>query len=216
MTTRLYLIRHGETALSAEDRFSGASDVDLSDAGRRQADRLARRLAGERIATVYCSPLRRTVETATIVARPHDLLPIPCAELREIDYGHWETLHRAEIKARFGAEYAAWEDDPLAFAPQGAETGLAVLARALPVLRRIVREHDGQRVVVVAHKSTNRLLISSLLGQDPRYYRDRLDQSPACLNIIDFRDLIRARLVLLNDISHYADEPVYNVGQESG
>jgi probable phosphoglycerate mutase len=75
------------------------------------------------------------------------------------------------------------------------------------VIRRIVLEHRGQNVVVVSHKATLRLLISSLLGFDARGYRDRLDQSPACLNVLDFKDPLRARLMLFNDVSHYTDQP---------
>ncbi|HKA88148.1 MAG TPA: histidine phosphatase family protein, partial [Haliangiales bacterium] len=71
--TRLLLVRHGETQLTAEDRFSGAVGVDLSDAGRRQVEQLAARLAGQTICAVYASPLSRTLETARILAAPHDL-----------------------------------------------------------------------------------------------------------------------------------------------
>ena len=66
-----------------------------------------------------------------------------------------------------------------------------MIARALPVLRKVVLEHRGQNVIVVSHKATLRLLISSLLGFDARGYRDRLDQLPACLNVIDFKDPVR-------------------------
>ena len=123
--------------------------------------------------------------------------------LREIGHGHWEGLTRAEVETRFAAEYAAWEEDPFTFAPEGGESGFAVLARALPVVREIVTAHAGQRVLVVSHKATIRLLLSSLLGFDARGYRDRLDQAPACLNVLDFRDPVRARLMLFNDTSHY-------------
>jgi len=75
MTTRIYLIRHGETTLSAEDRFSGGTDVDLSDAGRWQATCLAKRLADDNITAFYCSPMRRTIETATIVSAPYRMIP---------------------------------------------------------------------------------------------------------------------------------------------
>ena len=81
------------------------------------------------------------------------------------------------------------------------------MARAPPVIREIVRAHNGENVVVVSHKATIRLIISSLLGFDARGYRDRLDQSPACLNVLGFKDSVRARLMLFNDISHYADQP---------
>jgi probable phosphoglycerate mutase len=62
-------------------------------------------------------------------------------------------------------------------------------------------------VIAVSHKATLRLLISSLLGFDARGYRERLDQAPACLNVVDFRDLVHARLMLFNDTSHYDEQP---------
>src|SRR5204863_6932869 len=97
--------------------------------------------------------------------------------------------------------------DPFTFAPRGGESGAAVLARALAALREILDRHAGQHVLVVSHKATIRLVLSSLLGFDPRGYRDRLDQAPACLNVLDFRDPVRARLMLFNDTSHYAHQP---------
>ncbi len=207
MTTRLYLIRHGATALSVEDRFAGATDIDLSDEGRAQVEHLAWRLADDKIKAVYCSPLRRTVETASVIARPHSLTPILREGLREIHHGRWEGMRRVEVEVQFPDEYVEWEADPFTFAPEGGESGLNVLSRALPVIREIVLKHAGENVVVVSHKATIRLLISSLLGFDVRGYRDRLDQSPACLNVLDFKDPARARLMLFNDVSHYTDHP---------
>jgi probable phosphoglycerate mutase len=78
-------------------------------------------------------------------------------------------------------------EDPFTFAPQRGESGLSVL--------------------VVSHKATLRLVIRSLLGFDARGYRDRLGSAPASLNIMEFRDPVRARLVLFNDISHDAEQP---------
>ena len=207
MATRLFLVRHGATQLTAENRFSGAVGVDLSDEGRRQVRRLAERLADDTICAVYCSPLSRTAETAEILARPHELTPIRRDGLREISHGRWEGLTRDEVEELFEGEYASWEEDPFTFAPEGGESGLAVLARALPVIREIVLAHEGKNVLVVSHKATLRLLLSSLLGFDARGYRDRLDQSPACLNVLDFKDPVRARLMLFNDVSHYQDHP---------
>ncbi|MCE0523164.1 MAG: histidine phosphatase family protein [Methylacidiphilales bacterium] len=203
--TRVFLIRHGATILSAEDRFAGATDVPLSDEGRRQAARLAVRLRGEPIAAVYASPLGRTIETARILAEPHGLEVRQREGLREISHGHWEEMTREEVDKRYPEEAAEWEKDPYTFAPPGGESGLAVTARALPTLIELVRAHPGENILVVSHKATIRLLLSTLLGFDPRRYRDNLDQSPAALNIIDFKDLTRVRLTLFNDTSHYAD-----------
>jgi len=207
MTTRLYLVRHGATQLTAENRFSGAENVHLSEEGRDQVTHLASRLADDNLEAVYCSPLDRTRETAAILAAPHALTPVTRDGLREISHGHWEGMTREEVEMKFSEEYAAWESDPFTFAPEGGESGISVLARALPVIREIVVAHEGKNVLVVSHKATLRLLISSLLGFDARGYRDRLDQAPASLNILDFKDTVRARLMLFNDVSHYADQP---------
>lgn len=204
MTTRVFLVRHGATELSAEDRFAGETDVPLSKTGREQVERLAVRLTGEPMAAFYASPLSRTMETARILARPHRCDVIAREGLREISHGHWEGKKRADVERLFPDEYARWEADPFTFAPDAGESGLAVTARALPALVKIVADHPGDQVVIVSHKATIRLLIGSLLGFDLRSYRDRLDQSPASLNVLDFKDLTRARLSLFNDISHYA------------
>jgi broad specificity phosphatase PhoE len=210
MTTRIYLIRHGSTTLSAEDRFSGGTEVDLSEEGRWQATCLAKRLADDKITAVYCSPMRRTVQTASIIGKPYHLTPIRREGLREIHHGHWETMRRQDVEEQYPEEYAAWQEDPFTFAPEGGESGVMVMARALPVIREIVVSHSEQTVAVVSHKATIRLILSSLLGFDARGYRDRLDQSPACLNILDFKDAVRARLMLFNDVSHYVDQPPYS------
>jgi len=207
MTTRVLLIRHGATVLSAEDRFAGSTDVLLSDEGRAQATALGERLADAELVAVYASPMKRTVETASLIAAPHKLALTTDAGLREIDHGRWEQLTRREVEAQFPEEYANWEADPFTFAPEAGESGLSVMARALPVLRRIVVAHAGKTVAVVSHKATIRLVLCSLLGIDARGYRDRLDQSPACLNALDFKDPVRARLVVYNDTSHYASRP---------
>lgn len=204
MPTRVYLVRHGATTLSAEDRFAGETDVELSDSGRAQIHHLADRLALEPLSTVYASPMRRTLESAEILARPHGLPVVPVPELREISHGRWEAKTRREVEALWPEEYARWESDPYSFAPVGGETGLAVTARALPAFSSLVAGQAGRSFLVVSHKATIRLLVSALIGFDPRFYRDRLDQSPACLNVLDFKDPSHARLTLFNDVSHYA------------
>lgn len=203
MTTRIYLVRHGATVVGGEDRFAGETDVPLSEVGREQAGALGERLAAERLDACYASPLSRAVETARLIAAPHGRLVITRPALREMSHGRWEQKTRAEVEDLYPREYDRWESDPFSFAPEGGETGLAVTARALPALLEIVAVHKDGQVLVVSHKATIRLLISALLGFDARKYRDRLDQSPACLNILDFRDLTRARLTLFNDTSHY-------------
>ena len=144
------------------------------------------------------------MESAALIAAPHGLEVQTMDALREISHGRWEQKTRAEVETLYPEEYARWEADPYTFAPAGGETGLAVTARALPAMLSLVEKHPSQQIVVVSHKATIRLLLSTLLGFECRYYRDRLDQSPAALNMVDFRDLIHARLSLFNDTSHCA------------
>jgi len=205
--TRVFVVRHGATVLTSEDRFAGETDVPLSDDGRGQLRRLAERLSGEKIAAVYASPLGRTMETGRILAAPHGL-PVQASDgLREISHGHWEGKTRAEVEKEYPAEYARWQGDPYNFAPPGGETGLAVTARSIPALLAIVSAHENEQVMVASHKATIRLMIGSLIGLDLRRYRDFLDQSPASLNILDFRGPAQARLSLFNDTSHYMPTP---------
>lgn len=202
MKTRILLVRHGATVLSAEDRFAGSSDVDLSDEGRALARRLADRLAKVKIDAFYCSDMKRTMQTAAIVAQPHGRPPIGVPGLREIDHGKWERMIHKDVEKQFPDEYAAWSADPFNIAPPGGETGLHVLSRAMPALLKIVADQPGETVLVVAHKATNRLLLCGLLGIDPREYRQHLTQDLACLNVLQFRDATHAEVEVMNDTSH--------------
>ena len=205
MKTRVFLVRHGATVLSAEDRFAGATNVELSDLGREQAEALARRLAGQPIAAFYASPLDRTMETVRILAAPHGKSVEADAGFLEINHGVWEGLTR-QAETKFGDMYVRWEADPYNFAPLGGETGLTVTARAMPALLRAVAAHPGEIICVVSHKATIRLLLGAILGFDPRRYRDHLDLNPASLTILDFRDAMSARLTVFNDVAHYAPD----------
>jgi broad specificity phosphatase PhoE len=129
-TPPVYLIRHGATNLTAEDRFSGGTEVDLSEEGRWQVECLA----DDKIRAVYCSPMRWTVETAAIICQPYPFHPHPRVGLREINHGRWETMSRAEVEARYAGEYAAWQEDPFTFAPQGGESGVEPLYQLLGLM----------------------------------------------------------------------------------
>jgi broad specificity phosphatase PhoE len=206
MTTRVYLVRHGATELTDEDRFAGATDVKLSEAGREQARRLGHRLETDPISAAFASPMVRTMDTAGLIIASHGIPVTPVDGIREISHGRWEKKTRAEVEAEYPEEYERYEKDPFSFAPTDGESGLQVTARALPALLAIIEKHCDQRILVVSHKATIRLLVSSLIGFDPRKYRDRLDQSPCALNILDFNDITSARLTLFNDTSHYAGD----------
>jgi probable phosphoglycerate mutase len=207
MKTRILLVRHGGTLFSAVDRFAGSSNVNLSDEGRDQAAKLGKRLAPTRIDAAYCSPMQRAIDTAKLALGSRTLIAVERDGLREVDHGHWEGKVHDEVEKKFPDEYAAWTADPFTMAPPGGETGLQVLARALPALRQIVIDHPKQTVLVVCHKATNRILLCSLLGMDMRTYRHGIDQDLACLNVLEFDGAWSGSVRLMNDISHYQPAP---------
>lgn len=206
MATNLYLIRHGETEWSRDDRFTGVSDIPLTDIGREQANTLSLRLAQsiDSIGGIYSSPKIRSFETAQIIASPRQLSVETMPELTELDYGEWEGLARHTIISEYAHEYRMWSNDPIEASPPSGETGISLLQRAVPTIEQLVEKHEGENIVVVAHNSVNRLLICALLGIPTKSYRVAIKQEPACLNLLRFNPGNSVTLVKLNDIVHYA------------
>ena len=204
-TTRLYLVRHGATQLTAEDRFSGGVGVELSDNGRRQVARLAARLAHEAISAVYCQPVSRTMgrprsSRSRTVTR--SCTATGCA--RSAMAAGKGSRGGGRVAVRRGVRGLGGR--PVYVRSRRRRGGRRRLPRALPVVREIVVSHRA-RILVVSTRQPSAFSSRSLLGFDPRGYRDRLDQSPACLNVVDFCDPVRARLMLFNDTSHYLNRP---------
>jgi probable phosphoglycerate mutase len=199
--SEIYLIRHGETTLSRGGQYIGSSDVPLSDHGRRQAQRLADRLRSTQFDAGYCSPMDRCRETARIVAAAHQLTLTAVADLREIDYGAWERLTREEMRASTPDLYAAWLRDPAAVRAPGGESGEDVLRRARPALHALAARHPGQRVLVVAHRTVNRLLLCDILGYPLARYRQAVGQDLTALNIFEYANGSFA-VTLVNDTEH--------------
>jgi broad specificity phosphatase PhoE len=163
--TTLILARHGETDWNRENRFQGHADPPLNALGRRQSAELAEALAGEALARVFTSPLRRASETAEIVARRLALEVEPLEPLREIDVGAWSGLTRDEVAARFPDAYARW----LERAPHGFEDGETydqLAARVLPAIRRLAERHPSETLLVVTHGGPSRVIQAHAAGID--------------------------------------------------
>lgn len=155
MSTKILLIRHGETAWNAVRRLQGHTDIALNDEGLRQADALARALADERINAVVASDLQRAMQTAQAVSALHDLPLHADAELRERCYGGFEGLLYSDIERRYPAEYALWQARDIdAVMPSGereAESFRQFYRRSVDAIVGWAARHAGQTVVVVAH-----------------------------------------------------------------
>ncbi|MDA8333696.1 MAG: histidine phosphatase family protein [Peptococcaceae bacterium] len=205
---RVYLVRHGVTEWNQSLRYQGQTDIPLCDYGRRQAARLAARLAGRlKVDAFYTSDLSRAAETAAIVAAPHGLAAKPQAAFREMNFGRWEGLTAVEVRERFPAVYRDWLDHPLGVRPPDGETYAEVAERTRRGLAEVVVSHPGRNVVVVAHGGAIRCIIGTALGMDLNlFWKLRTDN--ASLSIVDYPEPDRGILLLFNDVSHLpADLP---------
>jgi broad specificity phosphatase PhoE len=190
MTTRIWIVRHGQTDWNAAGRFQGQSDTPLNAAGERQALAAGRRLrrlmhpngspagsgrdAAGRIEAIYTSDLQRARRTAEII---HAELPsgeglplIAEPRLRELSFGEWEGLTYAQIEARQPEMLALWRKDLETHAPPGGETLLELAGRVQAALAGIVAAHPDGSVAVVAHGGPLQMLAALALGLPARNY----------------------------------------------
>jgi alpha-ribazole phosphatase len=196
---RLVLVRHGRTGWNEAGRYQGRSDVDLSAAGLREAEAVGERLAGERIRAIYCSDLKRAVQTAQTIAAGHSVQLVTCEELREMDFGDFEGLTFDDMK-RQRPEFNWWtaRDPDMEF--PGGESVRQLAARVIRFLARLEGYTDEDTVVVVAHGGALRSLICCLLGLDLEHWW-QMGLDSASLTRIDTYSG-RTVLSLLNDVCH--------------
>jgi broad specificity phosphatase PhoE len=158
----ILLARHGETDWNRESRFQGHADPALNDLGRQQAGELAEALAGEELAAVYSSPLRRALETAQVIAARHGLDAVPVGGLREVDVGSWQGLTRDEIEQRFPEQFHRWLDYGQGW--DDGETYEEMGKRAIVALQELAARHDGNRIVAMTHGGPIRAALARAAG----------------------------------------------------
>ncbi|TFD86614.1 histidine phosphatase family protein [Cryobacterium serini] len=178
--TTIFLVRHGETAWHAENRYAGSSDVELTELGLAQAERLARWAEAQPIDAVYASDLSRAVITATPSATALGLPISVDPALREVHFGRGEGLTSGEMRALFAAETARFVERPGTSPLPGAESGTDAVERSWGALERIVSQYPGGTVLVVMHSTLMRLILCRALGIPLDRYRTDF---PAVLNV---------------------------------
>ncbi|MFC8449384.1 bifunctional RNase H/acid phosphatase [Kitasatospora sp. NPDC057223] len=202
--TTFVLLRHGETLLTPEKRFSGSggSDPGLSEKGRWQAERAAGAMA-ERgtIQAVVSSPMLRTRQTAEAVATRLGLDVRIEEGLRELDFGDWEGLTFAEVRERHPEDLNAWLGSAKA-KPTGGSESFTTLTHRVGVARdKIIARYAGKTVLVVSHVSPIKTLVRLALGAPPDSLY-RMELSAAALCAVQYYADGNASLRLLNDTSH--------------
>ncbi|MEU5405589.1 bifunctional RNase H/acid phosphatase [Nocardia asteroides] len=199
--TRLLLLRHGQTELSVQRRYSGRGNPPLTELGREQADRAAKMLAAKGdIAAVVTSPLQRARATAEAAAAALDVPLRVLDGLIETDFGDWEGLTFAEAVQRDPQLHADWLGDPSIPAP-GGESFDQVRERIEGVRRDLVALYPGENVVVVSHVTPIKTLVQLALGVGPSLlYRLHLDLASLC--VAEFYPDGGSSVRLVNDTSY--------------
>ncbi|MBY8847981.1 bifunctional RNase H/acid phosphatase [Saccharothrix longispora] len=199
--TRLYLLRHGQTALSVDRRYSGRGNPPLTEVGRGQAEAAARRLAKVGgVDVVVSSPLGRAAETARAVASGTGVEPTTHDGLIETDFGAWEGLTFTEAAERDPGLHRRWLADPSVPAP-GGESFDQVHRRVRRALTDVIAAHGGANVVLVSHVTPIKSLLRMGLDVGPSLlFRLHLDL--ASLSVVEFYPDGHASVRLVNDTSH--------------
>jgi broad specificity phosphatase PhoE len=204
--TRLFMVRHGETAWNADGRIQGHTDVELTEIGREQARLAAERLRRERIEAVYSSDLKRASVTGEIIAAIHGLEVTTTPLLREAFLGEWQGLTTQQAAKKFPHEFAAYSQDSISNRPPGAERLEDVISRCAQFLDSVRQAHPDGGVAVAAHGGAIRGIIAAAFAVGPEVYRHiRLDNGS--LTVLDI-SAGGPLLVSLNDTCHLLKEGI--------
>ena len=187
-TTRLILVRHGQTEANREFRYIGARDDPLTEHGQKQARELAEALSTLSIAAVYSSPRQRAYHTALPIAARHSLVVQVMDALSECDFGAWEGLSRAEVLASSTQNIErlhAWERDTT-IAPPGGESLDAMHRRVSAAVENLAQAHPDQTIVLVSHVGPIKAVLCAALAA-PVSSAFRIFLDPAAISVVDWR-----------------------------
>ena len=201
----LYMVRHGQTAASRENRFSGSSDPPLTAVGEAMAQAFAEAYATLSWEAIYTSPMLRTRQTAEALSRLTGVEATVEAGLTEIDYGEWEGLRHEEVRQRWPQAFEYWARDVASRGTPGGETAFQVAARAMRVVEAIRSRHQRGNVLLVSHKATLRVITCALLGLDLRLFRERIAHPVGAVTMFALTGTT-ALLTLHGDRTHLSDE----------
>ena len=203
-TTRLLLIRHGQSEGNAEGRFGGHTATPLSERGRREADATARALAPEKFNAIYSSDLPRAVATATPLAQLTGLEVLSTEAFRERSVGVMEGLSFEEAAAQHPEQYAALLRRDFEHVILGGESYRQMLDRASRELDRIIAAHKGGRVAIFTHTGTICILTLHLMGalDAPELKPVWISTANCGISRIDLRTDGFVRVLAINDTRH--------------
>jgi broad specificity phosphatase PhoE len=187
MSLKLYLLRHGQTALSRDDVFCGSGlDPELTPEGAQMAQAFAAAYRAKSWSAIYSSALRRGVDTAQPLCEALGINMQVRTELNEIGYGKWEGQTRENVDREYHDDHVSWLADPAWHAPTGGELAITVATRSLRVVDEVKCKFVDGNILIVSHKATIRIILCSLLGIDVGRFRYRLGCPVGSVSVVEF------------------------------
>ncbi len=199
--TKVIYVRHGETAWNIDGKYQGQTDVELSEKGKAQAEKLAKDFPVSHIKAIYASDLKRAAVTAEFIARQLNVPVHLTPNLRELNFGKWEGLTYDQIVTEWPEAIHTFFDRPDQLSIPEGETFQVLQQRAMREIREICRENPGETVCVVAHGAILRTILASALHMNLRYVW-HLRQYNTGVSIVDYDEKGDAVLELLNNTAH--------------
>lgn len=198
---RLFLTRHGQTEWNIERRFQGSKDSPLTEIGIQQARSLGERLLNEKIDTIYSSHLLRAYKTADIIRNNRKIEIIEDRNLSEMKFGDWEGLRHDELAGKFSAEYDAFWNAPHLYSPTSGENFKDFKTRVLESLNTIIKNHNGENVLIVTHTVVLKQIMSYFEDRPLEKLWDPPYMHPTSLSIVEI-DNNETRIKLHADTEH--------------
>ena len=198
--SKVYLVRHGQTAWNVGEIFRGRADIPLDETGKQEAHLAGEALKDETLHAIYSSPLSRSMETAENIAKFHSISVRPFDAIIDISYGEWEGLENHVVKGKYPELHALWQREPHKITFPGGESLDQVRSRTMQGLQDLVMEHKDENFVLVAHRVPNKVICCAVLGLDNSHFW-RIQQDTASTNLFIFRDG-QWIIAFLNDTSY--------------
>lgn len=185
--SRVYLVRHGQTAWNVGEIFRGRADIPLDETGKGEVHLAGETLKDETLHAVYSSPLSRSMETAENIAKFHDISVTPLDAIIDISYGEWEGLGNQEVQQKYPELHALWLSEPhKVLFPEG-ESLEEVRSRTMAAMEDLLLKHQDENFALVAHRVPNKVICCALLGLDNSHFW-RIQQDTACTNLFVYRN----------------------------
>ena len=185
--SKVFLVRHGQTAWNVGEIFRGRKDIPLDETGKQEVHLAGEALKNEALHAIYSSPLSRSMETAENVAKFHNLPVTPLDAIIDISYGEWEGLENQEVQQKYPDLHALWLSNPHKIHFPNGESLDEVRSRAMAAIEELLAKHKGENFVLVAHRVPNKVICCALLGLDNSHFW-RIQQDTASTNLFEYKD----------------------------